>query len=358
MKEKIAIISILANMILAGGKITMGLISNSAAILAAGVDSFVDIFSSGVSYAGIKISNKPEDEKHPYGHYKFEVLAGVIITIILLITGFGILNEAYKSFLNPREVNIGYLAFIVMIFTTIVNEIMSRLKIHYGKKENSVSLLSDGLHSKIDVYTSIIILVGIFLTKYWVYADALLATMMGFYIIKESISIGKDATGSLLDVSADEESEQKIKDVLKKESIEYSSLKTQKKGSAITANMEIKLPKDLNVEEATKISNNLKNKLLEKIEELKYVAIQIESYNIETSFYKPVIGKGFGWQRKGRFKNKDDKKGKIDTEKTEEGKGPEGNCVCPECGYKIKHERGVPCSNTKCPNCEVNLERE
>lgn len=304
MKEKIAIISILANITLAAGKITVGLISNSAAILAAGVDSFVDIFSSGVSYAGIKISSKPEDEGHPYGHYKFEVLAGVIITIILLITGFGILNEAYKSFLNPGEVSIGHLAFIVMIFTTIVNEVMARLKIHYGKKENSVSLLSDGLNSRIDVYTSLLILVGIFLTKYWVYVDALLAGIMGIYIIKESISIGKDATGSLLDVSADKESEQKIEDVLKRENIEMSSLKTQKKGSAITANIEIKLPKDLTVEEATKISNDLKNKLIEEIEVLKYVAIQIESYDIETNFYKPVLGKGFGWQKKGKFKKK------------------------------------------------------
>ena len=111
MKEKIAIISTLANVILAGGKIAVGIFSGSAAILAEGVHSFMDIFSSAVSYIGIIISEKPSDQKHPYGHYKFEVLAGVIITIILLVTGVGIIYEAYQSFFDPGKVEISYLAF-------------------------------------------------------------------------------------------------------------------------------------------------------------------------------------------------------------------------------------------------------
>ena len=78
MKEKISQISILANMVLARGKITVGFISNSSAILAEGIHSFMDIFSSAIGYIGIKISRKPEDQKHPYGHYKFEVLAGFL----------------------------------------------------------------------------------------------------------------------------------------------------------------------------------------------------------------------------------------------------------------------------------------
>ena len=91
MKEKVAVISILANIVLAGGKVTIGVFSNSAAVLAEGVHSLMDIFSSAIGYIGIKISAKPEDKKHPYGHYKFEVLGGTIITIILLATGLGIM---------------------------------------------------------------------------------------------------------------------------------------------------------------------------------------------------------------------------------------------------------------------------
>ena len=349
MKEKIAIIAILANIILAIGKIVVGVIANSAAVLAEGIHSFMDVFSSAISYIGIKISKKPSDKKHPYGHYKFEVFSGLLITLILLGTGTWIVYEAYQKFLDPSSIKIPVLAFGVMIFSALVNEIMARLKIHFGKKENSISLLSDGVHSRIDVYVSLAIFLGLFLTKYWIYADSLLALLIGIYIIKESFSLGREAVDSLLDVSAGEEIEKKIKSIVKTKNIEISSLKTQKKGSALTANLEIKLSSNLSVEEATKISNNLREKLINEIESLQYVVIQIKSHEVETGFYKPIFGKGFGWQRQGRFK------GEVEEAV---GKGPSGYCVCSKCGYKISHQKGIPCSDLKCPKCHIKLIRE
>lgn len=349
MKEKIASLSILANMVLAAGKITVGIFSNSAAILAAGIDSFVDIFSSTISYIGIKISNKPADKKHPYGHYKFEVLGSVVIVAVILITGLGIIYNAYQGILEPQDIKLSYLAFGVMLFSVVVNEVMSRLKTHYGKKENSVSLLSDGVHSRIDVYTSLAVVGGLFLTPYWIYADSILAFLIGVYIIKEAFMIGKEISGSLLDISASQEIEDEIRSIAKGQDIELASLKTQKKGSAVTANLEIKLSNNLKVEEATAISDQLRAKMMDKIEILKYVAIQIVSHEVETGFYKPEFGKSFGWQRRGKFK------GKV---QEAAGKGPSGHCVCAKCGYKILHQQGVPCSTLKCPKCNVNLKRE
>lgn len=349
MKEKIALLSVLANFILAGGKIAVGFFSNSAAILAEGLHSFMDIFSSAVGYIGIKISKRPEDQKHPYGHYKFEVLAGVVITLILLATGLGIIWDAYKNFLNPETIKIGYLAFGIMLFSAAVNEVMARLKVHFGKKENSIALLSDGLHSRVDVFASLAVFAGLFLTKYWTFIDSVLAFLIGLYIVKESFSLGKEAVDSLLDVSAGDEIEGQIKTIAEAEGVEISSLKTQKKGSAVTANLEIRLPSNLNVEEATKISNSLREKLIEKIESLQYVAIQIISHQVETGFYKPAFGRAFGWQRRGRFRRE------IATAR---GGGPGGYCVCPQCGYRVIHQRGVPCSNLQCPKCEINLVRK
>ncbi len=349
MKEKIALISILVNIILASGKIVVGFISHSTAVLAEGIHSLMDIFSSAIGYIGVRISKKPADQKHPYGHYKFEVLAGFFITLILFGTGAGIIYEAYQKFLNPSLIKMPVLALGVMIFSALVNEIMARLKIHFGKKENSIALLSDGFHSRIDVYTSVAVLIGLFVSKYWVRVDSLLALLIGLYIIKQSFSLGKEATDSLLDVSAGPEIEEKIKEIAKKENIEIDSLKTQKKGSAITANLEIVLPKNLKVEEATKISESLRERLMKEIENLSYVAIQIKSHEIETGFYKPAFGRGFGWQKKGRFKGK--VSGAV-------GKGPGGECVCPKCGYKIPHQPGIPCSTLKCPNCKINLQRQ
>jgi cation diffusion facilitator family transporter len=335
-KGIIAGVSVVANIFLAGGKITVGFFSKSSAVLAEGLHSFMDIFSSAISYFGIKLSEKLADKKHPYGHYKFEVLSGIIITLILLITGIGIIYESYQGFLNPEKIIFSYLVFGIMAISAVINEIMARLKIYYGKKENSISLLSDGTHSKIDVYISLTIFIGLFLTKYWIYADSFLAFLIGLYIIKESFSLGKEAIDSLLDSSAEEEIEEKIRSIIKDEQIELSSLKTQKKGSIVTASLEIKLPSNLKIDEASNISNNLRNKLLESIEKLKYIVIQITSHELETSFYQPEFGKGFSWQRQG----------------------PGGYCVCQKCGYKISHQRGIPCSNLECPNCHSFLQRK
>jgi len=348
MKEKIAAVSVLANIVLAGGKIVVGLLSNSSAILAEGIHSLMDIFSSAISFVGIKIAKKPEDQKHPYGHYKFEVLAGLFITLILFGTGTGVVYEAYQKFLNPSLTKLSFAAFGIMLFSALVNEGMARLKIYWGKRENSVSLLSDGVHSRVDVLASLAVFVGLFLTRFWIYTDAVLAFLIGLYIIKESFSLGKEATDSLLDASAGPEIEGKIRAIASEQNIEVNSLKTQKKGSAITANLEITLPKNLSVEEATKIAESLREKLMEKIDNLSYVAIQIKSHEVETGFFKPGFGRGFGWQRRGKFKGKIEKAS---------GKGPGGWCVCPKCGYKTAHQAGVPCSTLKCPNCGVSLER-
>ena len=202
MKEKVAILSILTNILLAGGKIAVGIFSNSAAVLAEGIHSFMDIFSSAIGYVGIKISGKPEDKEHPYGHYKFETLAGFFITLILFGTGVWIVYEAWQKFLHPSAIKISALAFGIMIFSALVNEIMARLKIYFGKKENSMALLSDGFHSRVDVYTSVAIFIGLFLSKYWISVDSLFALLVGFYIIKESFSLGKEAVDSLLDISS------------------------------------------------------------------------------------------------------------------------------------------------------------
>jgi len=349
MKEIISILAIIVNILLTAGKIFVGVITGSALILSEGLHSLSDIFASAIAYAGMKISRKPEDKKHPYGHFKFEVLSGLIITLIIFIAGLSAIYEAYKKFITPDKIQFSILAFGVMFITAGVNEIMARLKINFGKKENSIALISDGIHSRIDVWVSLGVVAGLIVAKYWLYADALFALLIGIYIIKESFSLGKEAIDSLLDVSADPEIEEKIKEIAKKENIEIDSLKTQKKGSTITANLEIKFSSKLSVEEATKISGNLREKLMKEIENLSYVAIQIKSHEMETNFYKPTFGKGFGWQRRGRFEGK--------TEGAR-GRGPEGYCICPKCGYKIPHERGTPCSTLQCPNCKINLTRE
>jgi cation diffusion facilitator family transporter len=348
MKEKVALISVAANIFLAAAKVIAGAISGSAAVLADGFHSLADVFSSGIAFLGIKISAKPVDERHPYGYYKAEVLAGAAITLILFVTGAGIIYGAWGEIAAPKSIEMGGLALAAMAISAAVNEVMARLKIHFGKKENSVSLLADGIHSRVDIFSSLGVFAGLLLAGAFPWADPLLAIIIGLYIIKESFSLGREAVDSLLDASAGSKIEKNIREIVARENIEIAGLKTQKKGAAITADLDIVLPAQTSVDEAAKISDRLRKKLMSAIDNLNYVAVEIKSHGLETGFYKPEFGKGFGWQRQGRFK----------TDDGGQGRGPGGECVCPKCGRRAAHQSGVPCAAIKCPDCNANMERD
>ncbi len=353
--EKISLAAVLANILLAGSKLAAGAISGSTAVFAEGFHSAVDVFSSLLGFWGIRAAKRPADKDHPYGHYKFEVFAGLGITAILFLTGLWILFESYKGFFHPELKDIQYLALTVMAFSAILNEVMARLKIRFGTKENSLSLVSDGIHSRVDVVSSAAVFAGLFLTPFLKYSEPVLTLLIGLYILKESFDLGKEAGQSLLDASAGEETEKKIAQLAAAEKIELSELKTQKKGSAITANIKIMLPENLHLREANSISAALQKSLTEAIPNLRYVAIQIGSHQVENSYYRPAAlipgikrGRGFNWQRQDH-----PAAGSPDAPQA----GPGGTCVCPACGFRVEHQRGQSCAQTKCPACGQSLIR-
>ncbi|MEA2003933.1 MAG: cation diffusion facilitator family transporter, partial [archaeon] len=239
---------------------------------------------------------------------------------------------------------ITYVTAAVMIVSAIANEIMSRLKIKYGKKYDLISLISDGIHSKVDVLTSVAVLIGLILSRYFIYADSIIAFLIGLYILKESFTLGRKATDSLLDISAGDEIENRIETIVKGEEIKIQDMKTQKRGSKISAEINIRLPKNLKVNEASAITKKLEKKLIDNIDNLEHVTIQITSHEISESYFKGLLGAGMGWQRRGRMDGK--------------GLGVYGSCVCPKCGHKTEHIRGVPCTSRKCPKCNTKMERD
>lgn len=350
-KISVSIIAVLVNLALAIGKILTGLLTGIVSILADGINSGTDVIASLVGYIGIKAAEKPADKKHPYGHGKAEVISGFVIMVIILLSAIFIMHDAIRSFFVDNASSIRIIAFIVMGISALVNGVMSQIKIYYGKKFDSYSLLSDGFHSRIDLLVSLGVFLGLFLIKIYPRADSIIALLIGLYILKEALKLGRETTDSLLGISAGEEIEEKIRLIAKNQNIEVEELKTQKRGSSITANIEIKLPSKIKVEQASQISEKLKNQIVKEINNLEYVAIQIKSHDVKENYFNPQsgIGKGFGWQRKGKFK---------DAIKEAQGKGPEGYCICPKCGYKQEHKRGVPCSTIKCPKCRTNLTRE
>ncbi len=336
---KIAWLAVVVNAFLAVGKILIGILGGATSVLADGVHSLMDVVGSSIAVFGINKAKKPPDKDHPYGHYKFEVLSSLFVTAILFVTGIFILYEAIRAFINPKTLKLQTLSMITMIVSASLNEIMARIKIYFGKKENSLSLLSDGIHSRMDVYTSIAVFVGLILDRYWIYSDATLAVVVGLLVMKESINLAKEASDSLLDASAGEEVETMIRKEIESSGIKLVDLKTQKKGPVITANLKIALPNNVSVEKASKVSNNIKHILADKINNLEYISIQIDNLDITTSYFSSKNLGTIDWENRKKL-------------------GPEGYCVCPNCGYEEEHKRGLPCAQRRCPRCGTEMKRK
>ncbi len=279
-QQTISLLAILVNLILTAGKIVLGLAFNLTALLAEGIHSGLDIFSSIVAFLGIKSAQKPVDKEHPYGHYRAESLASFVVVILLAGSAIWILYEGIIHLANPGQAIISIWVIILMAFSAIVNEIMARLKFNVGHKFSSPALIADGEHSQADVISSVGVLIGILLIKLWACADALVAILIGLYILWEAWRLGREITDSLLDV-ADPEIEIEIRKIIKDQDIEISELKTRKMGSATLADLKIKLVPRLKIEKATRLTDKLQNTLLSKIEKLKSINITVQSHEFQ-----------------------------------------------------------------------------
>jgi cation diffusion facilitator family transporter len=279
-QQTVSLIAILVNLILATGKIVLGLIFNLTALLAEGIHSGLDIISSIVAFLGIKSAQKPVDKEHPYGHYRAESLAGFVVVILLAGSAIWILYESIIHLSNPGQAIISIWAIILMAISAIVNEIMARLKFKVGHKFSSPALIADGEHSRADVVSSVGVLIGILLIRLWTGADALVAILVGLYILWEAWRLGREITDSLLDV-ADPEIEAGIRKIAKDQNIEISDLKSRKMGAATLADLKIKLDPQLKIEEATHLTDKLQDTLLSRIEKLKSINITVQSHEFQ-----------------------------------------------------------------------------
>jgi len=275
-QQVVAIIAVIVNILLTIGKIIFGILVGSAAILAEAIHSGLDIFSSFITFLGVRFSQKPSDEKHPYGHYRVESIAGLIVVILLIISAGWILYEGIDRLINPEPLSISIWALIFMGGSAVVNEIMARLKFYFGKKFSSIGLIADAKHSRADVVASLGVFVGLIFIKLWTNADAVVAILVGLYILWESAKLGHEVYDSLSD-AADENSEKQIKNVLEGFPVKLSELKSRKIGPATFAEIDLRVDPETTAEKITSMRESIEKRLLSSVKDLKQVAITFES---------------------------------------------------------------------------------
>lgn len=288
--KTISLISTFANIILSAAKLISGFAFGSIALIASGIDSSLDIVSSIITFFGIKISEKPADKEHPYGHARYESLASYTIVLLIFASTLWIIYEAFIDLIRSQSsIQYSIISVAVIIGAIIITEVLARLKFYYGNKFSSLSLVADAQHSRADVLSQIAVLVGLFISRYYAAADNLLAIGISLYVIWSTYHLAKESVDSLVD-KANNELEKKIDGWLKTNGYQFSGIKTRKIGSHNFAEIFLVLDKKLKAEEITQYLRKLEHMLLNSFGELTQVTLSIDSHNISDSSTRNWFG--------------------------------------------------------------------
>lgn len=175
-------ISIFTNLLLFGLKYWAGLVSGSIALIADAWHTLSDSVSSIIVLIGGKISSKPADEDHPFGHGRAEHIAAIIIGVLLAIIAFDFVISAINKFKSGEPGNFGTIAVIVTIISVVAKESMAQYAFWMFRKTGSSILKAEAWHHRTDSLSSIIILAGIFIGRYFWWVDAVLAFIVALMI--------------------------------------------------------------------------------------------------------------------------------------------------------------------------------
>ena len=279
--EKAAKYSSLINLLLAIIKGIVGFLSGSIVLIADSIHSFSDIIASLAVYVGIKLSMRKPDEKFPYGYYKIETFASLLVSAIIIITGIEIALESYNAFLNPTVIGIPFIAIFVAAFSALVSFLLAKYKNDVGTRIGSQALISDGKHSFIDIFSSIIVFIGI-LSSYlgYVRIQGISGVLVAFLIIYMGLKLAKNDVLVLLDANLDPKTINEIKFIA--ESIDrvegVHNIKVRRSGPFIFAELHLETKKGLSVKKASEITKNVQSAVKDRIKNLDSLSVQIEPF--------------------------------------------------------------------------------
>jgi len=266
LKQKTARLSIYSNSGLIIIKLIAGFFSGSVSIISEAIHSGIDLIASIIAFIAVKISDKPADEQHPYGHGKFENVSGVIESLLIFAAAVWIIYEAVHRFLHPVDTisDKGLkLGIAVMFISGVVNFFISRRLAQVAKQTNSIALEADALHLRTDVYTSIGVSLGLLLlyVTSWQVVDPLIAITVALLIIFEAYQMLIKSFNPLLDSNLPKHDLEKIKEVVNKNiDSEYKCklLKTRQSGQKNIIEFTLMASHGTTIETASKEVETLK----------------------------------------------------------------------------------------------------
>jgi len=260
----IAWVCSIGNIILFIFKYWIGLKVNSVAMKADAWHTLSDTLTSLIVIFSFWISFKKPDKDHPFGHGRSELIGTVIIGTVLILVGLNFLKESISRLQVYHIINFSRLSIIIFSFSILIKEGMALSSIIVGKKIVSRALIADGWHHRSDAITTVLIVIGALLGKYFWWLDSVLGLFISLFILYTTYNILKRTFHSLLGERSDPEVEKKIIKIIQKVTpgvFRFHHLHIHRYGDHAELTFHIRLPADLMLKKAHQIASLIEDKI-------------------------------------------------------------------------------------------------
>lgn len=268
-KKRVALISVFAAVFITGFKLVIGLMTGSLGILSEALHSALDMVAAIITYFSVKISDKPADKYHNYGHGKVENLSALIETLLLLVTCVWIIYEAVNRLSSGNtHIEVSPWSYLVVISSIIIDYSRSRALSRVAKKHNSAALEADALHFATDIWSSSVVLLGLISYQFfgWYAADSIAALFVAIIVLWVSYNLGRKAIDVLLDRSP-ADTNAVVRAILETFPAvkKFHSIKIRTAGADTFIKLNIHLDPDLRLFEVHEICDNIESEIATKI---------------------------------------------------------------------------------------------
>lgn len=268
-KKSVALFSVFAAVFLTGFKLVVGILTGSLGILSEALHSLLDLFAAIITYFSVRVSDKPADQQHNYGHGKVENFSALIETFLLLITCIWIVYEAVNRLTTgSTHIEVNVWSYLVVISSIVIDYSRSRALHRVAKKYNSQALEADALHFSTDIWSSVVVLLGLICANFgYHFADSIAALGVACVVLVVCWQLGRKAVDVLLD-TAPCETIKVVKATLAEfpEVKHFHSLKVRTAGADTFVKVNVHLDPELNLRQVHAICDKIEVEIGNRID--------------------------------------------------------------------------------------------
>jgi len=268
-KKKVAFWSVIAAIFITGFKLVIGLLTGSLGILSEALHSGLDMVAAMITYFSVRVSDKPADRDHNYGHGKVENLSALIETILLLVTCVWIIYEAIHRLVSGQTtIEVTVWSYIVVICSIIIDFTRSRALYRVAKKHNSQALEADALHFSTDIWSSTVVLFGLICYQFlgWYRADSIAALFVALIVLFVCYQLGRRSIDVLLDKSP-VGTTKIVHETLKEfpEVLKFHGLKARTAGADTFIKFNVHFDPDLSLREVHEVCDKIESEIKKRV---------------------------------------------------------------------------------------------